>query len=133
MDVKYIKDNYVFETLDENHKLDDFECESKDLTDFLKNDALKQQDMNLNLTKVVICDDVVVGYVSLLTDVIKLKVVDDKNIKEKIRDELDIMDNHELPAIKIGRFEIDIKYAKQTLGSDVLANVILFLLNISNN
>ena len=133
MEVEYIKENYVFETLNESHNLDDFECESKDLTEFLKNDALKQQDMNLSLTKVVICDEVVVGYVSILTDVMKLKVVNDKNIKENIRDELNISENNELPAVKIGRFAIDVKYSKQGLGSHILANVILSLLNTSNN
>lgn len=27
MDIEYIKDNYIFEKLNENHNLDDFECE----------------------------------------------------------------------------------------------------------
>ena len=42
MDIEYIKENYIFETLNENHNLNDFECESEDLTDFLKEDALHQ-------------------------------------------------------------------------------------------
>ena len=43
MDVDYIKENYIFEKLNEDHNLDEFECESKDLTNFLKKDALNQQ------------------------------------------------------------------------------------------
>ena len=51
MDIEYIKNNYIFETLTDTHDLSDFECESDDLNDFLKNDALKQQNEKLNLTK----------------------------------------------------------------------------------
>lgn len=83
MDIEYIKDNYIFEKLNESHNLDDFECESEDLTNFLKEDALNQQNMNLSLTHVVICDDTVVGYVSILTDAMKLKILEDKETKDK--------------------------------------------------
>ena len=43
MDIEYIKENYKFETLTEKHDLSNFECDSADLNDFLKNDALNQQ------------------------------------------------------------------------------------------
>ena len=56
MDIEYIKENYVFEKLNETHNLDGFECEIEDLTKFLKEDALNQQNLNLSLTHVVICD-----------------------------------------------------------------------------
>ena len=133
MDTTYIKDNYIFETLNENHNLDEFECESKDLTDFLKNDALKQQNMNLNLTHLIICDSVVVGYVSILTDSMKLKILEDETVKNEICKELSISENNEIPAIKIGRFAIDKKYAKQGLGSHIFRNVLLSILDISQN
>ena len=66
MDIKYIKENYKFETLNENHDLSEFESDSEDLNDFLKNDALIQQNAKLNLTKLVICDSEIIGFVSLL-------------------------------------------------------------------
>ena len=117
MDIEYIKDNYIFEKLNENHNLDDFECESEDLTNFLKEDALNQQNMNLSLTHVVICDDTVVGYVSILTDAMKLKILEDKETKDKIRSKLNISENNVIPAIKIGRFAIDKKYTHNGLGT----------------
>ena len=40
MDIEYIKDNYIFEKLNENHNLDDFEWESEDLTKFLRGTSL---------------------------------------------------------------------------------------------
>ena len=63
----------IAETLKDDHELSDFNCESEDLNNFLKDDALTQQKSKLNLTKVVMCDDTVVGYVFLLTDTIPLK------------------------------------------------------------
>lgn len=131
MNIEYIKENYIFETLNQHHDLNDFECESQDLTDFLKNDALNQQNMNLNLTQLVICDEIIVGYVSILTDSMKLKILEDEETKKEICNELNISENNELPAIKIGRFAIDKKYAKQVLGSHILANVLLSMLKLS--
>lgn len=85
MNIDYIKENYRFETLTSDHDLSEFKCASDDLTDFLKNDALTQQKNKLNITKVVMCDDIVVGYVSLLTDTIPLKDIrDEDNTKQDI-------------------------------------------------
>ena len=36
MDIEYIKENYYFEILNEKHDLSNFECDSNDLTNFLK-------------------------------------------------------------------------------------------------
>ena len=89
--------------------------------------------MNLNITQLVICDGSIIGYVSILTDTIKLKILEDKTTKEKIREELNISENHELPAIKIGRFAIDKRYANQGLGIEIFRNVLLSILDISQN
>ena len=133
MDIEYIKENYIFEKLNEDHNLDDFECESEDLTNFLKKDALNQQNMNLNLTHLIICDGNVVGYVSILTDAMKLKILDDKETKDKILGKLNISENNVIPAIKIGRFAIDKKYANKGLGKHVFRNVLLSILDIAQN
>ena len=131
MDIEYIKENYYFEILNEKHDLSNFECDSNDLTNFLKNDALKQQDMNLNLTELVICDNEIVGFFSLLTDTLKLKTLENNNLKKEIKLELDISENNEIPAIKIGRLAIDKKYSKKGLGSHILRNILLSILNLS--
>ena len=131
MDIEYIKENYYYEILNEKHDLSNFECYSNDLTNFLKNDALKQQDMNLNLTQLVICDNEIVGFFSLLTDTLKLKTLENNNLKKEIKLELDISENNEIPAIKIGRLAIDKKYSKKGLGSHILRNILLSILNLS--
>ena len=89
--------------------------------------------MNLNLTQLVICDEIIVGYVSILTDSMKLKILEDEETKKEICNELNISENNELPAIKIGRFAIDKKYAKQGLGSHIFRNIMLSILDISKN
>ena len=131
MDIEYIKENYYFEILNEKHDLSNFECDSNDLTNFLKDDALKQQDMNLNLSQLVICDNEIVGFFSLLTDTLKLKTLENNNLKKEIKLELDISENNEIPAIKIGRLAIDKKYSKKGLGSHILRNILLSILNLS--
>lgn len=47
--------------------------------------------------------------VSILTDSMKLKILEDEETKKEICNELNISENNELPAIKIGRFAIDKK------------------------
>ena len=72
MDIEYIKNNFYFEILSSRHNLTDFKCASDDLNDFIKNDALRQQEMNLNITQLAICNDEIIGFVSLLTDTLKI-------------------------------------------------------------
>lgn len=133
MDIEYIKNNYRFETLTKNHDLSNFECECNDLNEFLKNDALKQQKEKLNLTKLITCDGAIIGFVSLLTDSMKLKLLRDKVEKEKIKGKLNVSENNPILAIKIGRFAIDRKYAWYELGSKILRNILYNLHEIAEN
>ena len=126
MDIEYIKDNYKFETLTEKHDLSNFECGSDDLNDFVKNDALIQQQDKINITKLITCDDEIIGFVSLLTDTIPLKNIRDENIEK-------VPKKKPLPAIKIGRFAIDKKYTNNGLGSHILRNVINSIRELSEN
>lgn len=87
--------------------------------------------MNLNITHLVICDGEIIGFVSLLTDTLKLKTLENKKLKEEIKDELNIGENNEIPAIKIGRLAVDKNYSKKGLGSHILRNVLLSILNLS--
>ena len=134
MDINYIKNNYKFETLTDEHDVSGFESEYEDLNEFLKNDALEQQNSNLNLTKLVICDDIVVGYFSLLTDTIFLDNIRDDIVKKDIKNRLNIASpKNRMPAIKIGRLAIDKKYSGHGLGSDILMNILFNIKNIAEN
>lgn len=138
MDIEYIKDNYKFETLTEKHDLSNFECGSDDLNDFIKNDALIQQQDKINITKLITCDDEIIGFVSLLTDTIPLKNIRDENIRLKLKHHYNeniekVPKKKQLPAIKIGRFAIDKKYTNNGLGSHILRNVINSIRELSEN
>ena len=132
MDIKYIKNNYKFETLTEEHDVSGFESESEDLNEFLKNDALTLQDNKFNVTKLVTCDGEIIGFVSLLTDSIPLKDIRDDDLRYDIKKQLNIKNKKKkLPAVKIGRLAIDKKYSNQGLGSDILINVLYNLKHLA--
>ena len=132
MDIEYIKNNFYFEILSSKHDLSNFNGASDDLNDFIKNDALRQQEMNLNITQLAICDGEIIGFVSILTDTLKIKTIEDKSLKEEMKNELNVVgEDNTLPAIKIGRFAIDEKYAQKGLGSFIFRNVLLSILHLS--
>ena len=133
MKIEYIKNNYKFETLTEEHDLSEFESDSKDLNDFLKNDAINQQKEKLNITKLITCDKKIIGFVSLLSDGMKLKLVKDELKKEKIKNKLNISENNPIPAVKIGRFAIDKKYAGKGLGTYFLRSILANMIKIAEN
>ena len=70
------------------------------MDDFLKNDACDQQSKNLNVTYLAKYQDDIVGFFSLISDIIKLK---------DIECEYDFPYGT-CPAIKIGRFAVNEKY-----------------------
>lgn len=118
--------------MNKNHDLSDFDCGDEDLNNFLKNDALKQQNSKLNVTKLVMCEEKVIGYVSLLTDTIIFRNIRDENVSSEIKEKLQIQrKNRTLPAVKIGRLAIDKKYSGKNLGTHIIRNIILNLKNIS--
>ena len=75
--------------------MSDFDCGDEDLNDFLKNDALVQQRDKLNITKLILYENQIIGFVSLLSDTLILKNIREKNVKLDIKNKLNI--NIELP------------------------------------
>ncbi len=122
MKIKDILNEYKFETLNYSHVLSDFSCDSSELNDFLKNDALNQQHNKMNLTKLVVYREGIIGYFSLLTDTIKLKHIRDDLTKNHLHCQLP--KSKLLPAVKIGKFAIDAKYSGNGIGTHVLNNVL---------
>lgn len=132
MTIKEIKDNYYFENLSDKHDLSEFDCGDEDLNDFLKNDALAQQNARLNVTKLIMCDGNIIGFTSLLTDGIMIKKIRNEKVKLEIKEKLNINSNKKsISAVKIGRLAIDKKYARKGLGSHILNNILKNLKDIS--
>lgn len=78
MESEYIKDNYEIKILSEEDDVSNFSCGLNDMDDFLINDALIQQENNLNVTYLVICDGEIIGFFSLLADRIDIKDMDEE-------------------------------------------------------
>ena len=132
MKIEEIKDKYHFETLTEKHDLSNFDCGDIELNNFLKNDALTQQKAKLNVTKLVMCENEVIGFTSILTDKILIKKIRDNTVKTEIIEKLNIKSkNQTIAAVKIGRLAIDRKYVGKGLGTHILRNIILGLNKIS--
>ena len=90
--------------------------------------------MNLNITQLAVCDGEIIGFVSILTDVIKLNVLDNQDVISEIKEELNLIGNNNgVPAIKIGRFAIDKNYAGKSLGKFIFRNILLSILFLSKN
>lgn len=129
MNTDYIINNYKFEKLNKKHNLSKFLYESDDLNDFIKNDALKQQEENLSTTQLVLCDNEIIGFFSLLTDTIEIKYIQDNKSIGSIK-------GHKpqvklLPGIKIGRFAINDKYANKGIGTEIIKQIILDIISLS--
>ena len=132
MKIKDIIDNYYFETLNDNHDLSDFDCGDDDLNDFLKNDALVQQNANLNVTKLVMYNQKIVGFVTLLTDTIPLRNIRNEKVTFNIKDLLWISSKNRLiSAVKNGRLAVDKRYSGANLETHILRNIISNLKIIS--
>lgn len=134
MNAEYIKNNFYYETLNEKHDLDDFNSISKDLNEFLKEDALKQQNEKLNLTKLILCDDELIGYVTLFTSQIEIKKIREKYKIKIIKERLSpkkVKNNHPLPCIFIGRFAIDEKYMGKHIGLKIFESIMQNLKELS--
>lgn len=121
MTIERIKNEYIIDKLNEKSDLDTFSCGLEDMDEFLKNDALNQQNENLSVTYLVRHDDEIVGFFSLLSDKIELK---------------DIEDEYDLPysicpAMKIGRFAVNEKYRSSGLGTVLLDNICYQIKKIS--
>lgn len=132
MKIEEIKEKYHFENLTEDHDLSEFDCGDDDLNDFLKNDDLKQQKSRLNVTKLILYEGKIIGYVSLLTDTLVLKNIQDEKIQLNIKNQLEIKSkNKNISAVKIGRLALDEKYSGEGLWSHILRNILTNLKIIS--
>lgn len=130
MKINHNKQSFKIELLNQNHDLTNFDCGDLDLNDFIKNEALKEQNKKLNITYLITINNEIIGYFSLLTDKIEIKYIKNEEIKKNILS--DLKNQYKtIPSVKIGRLAIDKKYAKQGIGTLILKNIIYSLDEIS--
>ncbi|MCC8038396.1 MAG: GNAT family N-acetyltransferase [Bacteroidales bacterium] len=108
------------EKLTSDHKIDSFDCGDSDLNEFLVDDAIPFQEKRIATTYVVIIDNQVAAYFSLLNDKISRTDVS-KSAWRKLK-KLFAHSKHRsnYPAIKIGRFAVSKDFASQGLGSAIM-------------
>lgn len=113
--------NYHYEKLSKKHDLSNFSCGVDDLDEFLKEDALKQQEKNLSVTYLAIHKTQILGYVSILADKVECKKIGKKGIYS------------DYPAIKIGRLSVDKHYHNLGIGSEILISICEMIKELSKD
>lgn len=106
------------EKLNENHVpfFEDFQSYDKDLADFLRENAIDNQDKAISVTYLafdISKEPKLLGYITLLTDSVVLKGLD-KDLVEQLDGKG--INYPTLPALKIGRWCIDERYRQRRLG-----------------
>ena len=121
MNIEEIKNNYNIIKLNESCDLNEFCCGLDDMDNFLKKDALEQQKEKLSVTYLAMYKNKIIGFFSLLSDIIKLKDIDEEY-------DLPYMT---CPAIKIGRLAVHEKYRSSGFGTTLLDNTCYQIKRIS--
>ncbi len=114
---------YSFKRLSEEDDVQAFDCGTDkwdtDIAEFLRDDALKQQKMGLNITWLCRLDGKLVGYVSLVASRFELKNLLDwiahfglSEVQRKLK---------YVPCMMIGRFAVDSSVQRKGVGKHMLS------------
>jgi len=95
------------------YDLSNFDCEDKDLNEFLKQDSFKYKNQLIAKTFIVIYEEQVVAFFSVMNDAIKLKLEETEETPRLKR-------LREYPALKVGRLGVDKKFQRRGLGNIII-------------
>ena len=107
---------YVVLTTDYDHQISSFRCRNPDLKDFLSEDAYQNQLDRISVTRLVFWQGRLVGYFTLVTDVIKKDELakDDGDPEYKYRT---------YSALKIARLATHSEFEHQGVGRSMLLKI----------
>ncbi len=105
------------EEISKIYDLSVFDCDDADLNEFLKLDSFKYKQQLIAKTFLVIYQEQVVAFFSVMNDSIKLKMNESEETKHLKR-------LHEYPALKIGRLGVDRMFRRKGIGSIIIKFVI---------
>ncbi|MBU4491931.1 MAG: GNAT family N-acetyltransferase [Euryarchaeota archaeon] len=111
--------------LTKRHNLASFNSTNDDLNDFLKNDALKYQEEMVSRTYLCLWGKSIVGYVTLVTDTLEVKAIDEK-------ERLDGYHYQKFPCVRIARLAVDRGFEKRGIGRFLLSTAIGKAISVSN-
>jgi GNAT superfamily N-acetyltransferase len=97
--------------LNKKHNLSSFSCLSGELNDFLKNDALNDQNNLISRTSLCFWNDEIVGFFTLIADIIEAKAVTDG---------LEHYEYRKYPGVKIARLAVDSRFERRGIGTYLL-------------
>ncbi len=122
--MRFQDDDLQVVILNGDHDLNSFLCENQELQDFLKQDALINQYNFISVTRLVFYHGKLVGYFTLVNDVIR---------KKEVRTEDGEGDYHYTfyPALKIGRLATHSDYQRRGIGRYMLRRIFAFWFRLS--
>jgi GNAT superfamily N-acetyltransferase len=117
------KDLHI-ESLTNRHNPNSFNCKSDDLNDFLKTDALKDQEVMVSKTYLCYWKEKIVGFFSILSDTIEVKAIDDDSVKD--------YPYAKYPGIKIARLAVDREFERRDVGTFLVLAAIGAAMSVSD-
>lgn len=121
-------DDIRVEPLNTNHNFSEFYCTSDDLNDFIRNDALREQECMLSRTYLFSYEEEVVGFVSLSADSVGAPKLRREDVVRKKSS--DSPAYSVLPCVLIGRLAVAKKYERQGIGKYILNWAIGLITNV---
>ncbi|WP_410509337.1 GNAT family N-acetyltransferase [Methanosarcina hadiensis] len=97
--------------LNKTHNLSSFSCLSRELNEFLKNDALNDQNNLISRTSLCFWNSELVGFYTLIADTIEAKAVIDG---------LEHYEYRKYPGVKIARLAVDSRFERRGIGTYLL-------------
>lgn len=111
---------FIFKRLSKDDDVSPFDCGDeawqKEISDFLKENAYKEQELGLNVTTLIYLESKLVAYFSLLSSQILLT---DAAWREKCG--LDTVIYRNIPCVLIGRFGVDKSFQRQGKGRQLIS------------
>ncbi len=111
--------------LTEKFNLTSFESANADLNDFLKNDALVDQEWMVSKTYLCCWKKSIAGYITLVTDTLEVKVVDEQ-------DGIKGYPYHKYPCVRIARLAVDKTFERRGIGRFLMLAAIGMAIDVSS-
>lgn len=111
--------------LDKKYDLSIFNSTNTDLNEFLKNDALENEDNLVNKTYLCFWQKLIVGYITFTTDTLEVLAVEESDVVEGYP-------HRKYPCLRIARLAVDKNFERKGIGRFLLLAAIGMAIDISN-
>jgi hypothetical protein len=101
----------IIKPLNESYDLSSFTCKHSDLNEFLKDDALNDQNHMISQTGLCFWGNKLVGFITLTIDTIGVK---------KVIPNSEYVSKYSYPALKIARLAVDYRFERMGIGKYLL-------------